>query len=345
MMKKTFYNAYYISFLLFSVILIISSCSTSEPVDESKKFGIYLLQDQSVTWESLQGKNLDSLKLKEWIKSDMINYYDYSTHVICLNVDYKTLLNFPHNDNTPFVVVAGNKICYSGSFGPPKDTTNPYVIFTPLGACNDLVMLEFNPPQREDIRINDNVKSALSSLGKLRTGSSCTISYFSYYHYLDATEDTNWIHINVHGENNENNYIYTVNWGWDLIKVKDKIYRQKMVIYNNDSYFNEAAIKPPYYNNIDIDTINGEDSSYWLDFYDTGCNIKSDGTVMYFNFPKKMQSGTYNCFVEFYGMMGGVKAGRTIPWNRADRVMLGYQRTKTTKIEYDASTKKLKWIW
>jgi hypothetical protein len=115
----------YTACIFIILYLSIAGCKSDSAGPETDKasFGIYLLQDPNVTWESLQGKDLNSLKLKEWITSNMIDYYDYSSHVICLNVNYNNLLNFTHNSNTPFVVVADNKICYSGCFGPPKDIT------------------------------------------------------------------------------------------------------------------------------------------------------------------------------------------------------------------------------
>ena len=154
-----------------AIILILSGCSKgNEPEQDKANFGLYLLEDQSITWEDLKTRNLDSLKLKEWITSDKIDFYDYSTHVIYLNVDYNTLFAVPHNDNTPFVVVANNKRCYYGRFSPPKDTTQPHVVIKPLELCNDLIMLEFNPPHRKDIRVNEEVKEALTETQKIKTG-------------------------------------------------------------------------------------------------------------------------------------------------------------------------------
>jgi hypothetical protein len=49
--------------------------------------------------------------------------------VFYLNVNYNILLAFPPNENTPFVVVANDKRCYTGRFDPPKDTTQPNVTF------------------------------------------------------------------------------------------------------------------------------------------------------------------------------------------------------------------------
>ncbi len=155
------------------VLVILIGCSdNSEPEDKSNSFGIYLPEDQSITWESLKSKNLDSIKLKEWITGDKIDFYDYSSHVIYLNVDYNSLLSVPHKDNTPFVVVANGKRCYYGKFSLPEDTTQPCVVFKPLESCNDLVMLEFNPPNRKDIRVNDEVVNALKEAGKFKPGLS-----------------------------------------------------------------------------------------------------------------------------------------------------------------------------
>jgi hypothetical protein len=341
MKTKLYYKIYYICSLLLFTIFFISGCSTNEPEDTSKKFGIYLLQDPNVTWESIQGRNLDSLKLKEWITSNMIDFYDYSTHVIYLNVDYNNLLNFTHNSNTPFVVVANGKRCYSGCFGAPKDTTQPHVVLTPLDLCNDLIMLEFNPPQRNDIRVNDEVKSALTSLNKLKLGLSfqnkgIIFVFNAYGTFLKS-------YLQIRGPEcikNEDNNIYPLCRNFDIIKVGNKQYLAKLIIYNQTSYYSLPSIITP------VDTLHQktpyivdcEDSYYFYYFYSTDLSISLTVSAKAgFKFPEGFKNGVYNCYVEYYGMMGGVKNYRTIPWNSADRVWIGYQRSNTIQFEYDSS--------
>jgi hypothetical protein len=343
MKTRLFFNKYFFLFFLLFTTFTIYSCSANEPTeDKSKKFGIYLFQDPNITWESLQGRTLDSLKLKQWITSDMIDFYDYSTHVIYLNVDYNTLLNFTHNDNTPFVVVANNKICYSGCFGSPKDTTQPCVTFTPLALCTDLVMLEFNPPQRKDIRVNDEVKSALTTLGKLKQGLSFNNSGIMFLLNSYGTYIKSYLQImrptcfKYEGDN-----VFPLYRNFNIIKVGSKQYLTKLVIYNQSSYYSLPSIITPqdtFYNKKPA-IVDCENSSYFYSyFYSTDLSITLPISAWAgFKFPEDFKNGIYNCYVEFYGMMGGPKENRPYNPETPVRVWMGYQRTNTIQFEYDSS--------
>jgi hypothetical protein len=337
---KLFLNRYYTLFFLLFTVFISSNCSSNEPIkpeDKKSNIGIYLLTDQSITWENLQGRNLDSLKLTAWITSDMIDSVDYSSQVFYLNVNYNTLLAFPHNDNTPFVVVANDKRCYCGRFGPPKDTTQPCVTFTPMALCTDLVMLEFNPPQRKDIRFNDEVKSALSSLGKIKLGITYDLDGITFYNfYKPKLYRTGGL-----GVNNEKDWLYVKAHSYDIIKAGNKTYQTKLVFYNENSYYYLLPIIPPsdtLYHKVPyiLDPEVGYNWAYFARFLSTDEDwtwSPSANTSHYF--PKEMLSGTYYCYVEYYGgMMGGDKKMRFAP---IGRIYMGYLRTNTIQVEYNSA--------
>jgi hypothetical protein len=340
MKTKLFFNIYYLCSLLLFTIFIISSCSSNEPkVGENNNFGIYLLADQSITWESIQERNLDSLKLKEWITNDMIDSVDYSSQVFYLNVDYNNLLSFSHNSNTPFIVVANGKRCYCGRFGPPKDTTQPCVTFTPMALCTDLVMLEFNPPQRKDIRINDDVKSALKSLGKLKQGISLSLYRIDELIDLDSGNKFNprFVSLTIFRNNNESDYIYCKGHKWDIIKAGNKTYESKLVIYDQSTYYSIPPIIMPhdtlvYKKKEVLDPELGYRWEYFRPFLKD--EYSSDACTEHY-IPEGMKNGTYYCFLEYYGgMMGGDKTMRRTP---KGRMWMGYMRSNTIQVQYDST--------
>jgi hypothetical protein len=333
----------FIAGIFSAIYLFISGCSsTAEPEYEAKKFGIYLLEDQSITWESIQGKDLNSLNLKEWITSSMIDFYDYSTHVIYLNVDYNNLLNFTHNSNTPFVVVANGKRCYTGCFGPPKDTTQPCVTFTPMALCTDLVMLEFNPPQRKDIRYNDDVKAALTSLGKIKLGLNCLLSGIMRHGYFspDSYNKPIFFGATLWVTNNEKDYIYTKGYSWAIIKAGNKTYETKLVFYNETSCYYMLPFIPPsdtLYHKFKF--VFDPELKYGWEYFkailstDVDSRYADASTTHYF--PPEMPSGTYYCYVEYYGgMMGGNAKMRYTP---KGRMWMGYMRSNTIQLEYNSA--------
>lgn len=345
--KQFFYKycIYFFIILTFSILSFYSGCSsTTEPEYEAKKFGIYLLEDPNITWESMQGKDLNSFKLKEWITEKMIDFYDYSTHVIYLNVDYNNLLNFTHNNGTPFVVVANGKRCYNGCFVPPKDTTLPHVILTPMDLCTDLVMLEFNPPQKKDIRINEDIKTALTGLGKLKLGLQFKIEGVAFLMNAYGKYLKSYIHTRQGTCTKlEDGNVYPSNNSSDIIKVGSRQYLTKLVIYNQSSYYSLPSVITPndtlYRKNPSI--IDCEDPYYFYSFYTTDLSLSLNLSAgAGFKFPEGFKSGVYYCYVEYYGMMGGPKLYRT--WSFSDsntpiRIWLGYQRSNTIQFEYDSS--------
>jgi len=335
MYKKLFLNISCILFLFLISFLSFHGCSSEEPEDNSKKFGIYLLEDQSITWEDMKNKDLSTIKLKEWITGDKIDFYDYSSHVIYLNTDYNTLLNFPHNSSTPFVVVANDKRIYYGCFGPPKDTTQPHVVFTPLKLCTDLVMLEFNPPQRKDIRVNDEIKNALKNSGKIRAGINYEMKNINFLCLTTSEIDSSFIQIYGEITNNESEIIYTsLICAWEIIKVKEILYDQtKLVIYNESSFYSLPGIISP------IDSTSTK--SRWI--------IDSERGYLYYSFdklskigyvcsqhkiPEDISEGTYKCYIEYYGLLGTSKENRMAP---SGRIWFGYLRSNTMQIEYSSS--------
>jgi hypothetical protein len=264
--------------------------------------------------------------------------------VFYLNVDYNILLSFPHNDNTPFVVVANDKRCYTGRFGPPKDTTQPCVTFTPMALCTDLVMLEFNPPQRKDIRVNDEVKSALTDLGKFKSGLTLPLTgitrYDSFPPWFDTLKPPVY-QTSIFSTTYEKCYIYTKGFSWDIIKAGNKTYQTKLVFYNQFSYYCLSPIISPYDTlKYKIPHILDPEVDYSYVYY-IGCRYSDDESRCSLSAPSShylppdFKNGVYYCYVEYYGgMMGGNKKMRIRP---DGRVYMGYQRSNTIQVEYDST--------
>jgi len=318
-------------YLLFIITIgFLTGCSKgNEPEDKSASFGIYLLEDQSITWEDLKTRNLDSLKLKDWITGDKIDFYDYSTHVIYLNVDYNTLFSVPHNDNTPFVVVANEKRCYYGRFSPPQDTTQPHVVIKPLYDCDDLLMLEFNPLNRKDIRFNDNIKSSLNELGKIKLGFNSEFPSVRFYE-VPGTTDT-ILEIFVVLKNDDEEVLYAPHL-YGIINAGGREYSSKLLVYNNISCFIMPVI--PYYSSSLIYTLR---TNRILRGQYAYCHLtlpkEEKWNYSVCDFPlSKIPPGEYNCIIEYYGMLGGSKETRYAP---KGRMWTGYLRTNTISISYD----------
>jgi hypothetical protein len=253
-------------------------------------------------------------------------------------VDYNTLLSFPHNDNTPFVVVANNKICYYGCFGPPKDTTQPHVVFTPLDLCTDLVMLEFNPPQRKDIRVNDEIKAALTDAGKIKLGIKFYIYDINYFEYGNSTYNHLFLIEKYDCYNYENKNIYTPNINHYIIKVGTQRYISKLVLYNDNSYYSLPTAftrrDSPIVSVPKVLDAENPNNNLDLYFFVSG-QEKHWGERSGHIFPTGIPNGKYYCFVEYYGMMGGVN--RKIYFDYTGRMWMGYIRSQTVQIEYDSS--------
>jgi len=318
-------------YLLFIITIgFLTGCSKgNEPEDKSSSFGIYLLEDQSITWEDLKTRNLDSLKLKDWITDDKIDFYDYSTHVIYLNVDYNTLFSVPHNDNTPFVVVANEKRCYYGRFSPPQDTTQPHVVIKPLELCNDLVMLEFNPPHRKDIRVKDTIKIALEKLGKLKNGMNIYLNRVPNIDYINSTRLR--IEFSASAINLDDKVLLIPQCKGDMIKVGSRIYYSRVILYNNYNFF---AFKG-HWDGCNADTLDLSSPliKYQLTSIPTKLHI---GSSSFHDFPlENLPNGNYYCYHELYGLMGGSKSLRQTVTD--GRIWVGYSRSNTINFDYDSS--------
>lgn len=316
---------YLLLFFIISLVFINSCSRGNEPEDKNKGFSISLLEDQAITWEDMKNRKLDSLKLKDWITGDKIDFYDYSSHVIYLNVDYKTLFSVPHKDNTPFVVVANNKRCYYGLFNQPQDTTQPHVLIKPLEACSDMVMLEFNPANRKDIRLNESVKNALIDANIYKSGLT-EVWFTSLKAFPDLKPPYIEFYFTVKNKENEN--IYYVGYPWWSIKVNNIFYKTKTVFYNKNSFFSVPA---SVYSG-EPDTVDVKTMHYKVSF--SSITPKSTGYFVWHDiFPMTgIPTGNYNCFIEYYGMMGGAKEKRETP---DGRIWIGYLRTNTINLDYD----------
>jgi len=195
------YKPILLAIFLFMLLIINLFCSDGSDPNYEAGISIYRLEDEKIKWNDfLKIGNKDSLKIIEWISSDMIDAYDFSSHVIYLNTDPPSI--DPTSLPGVSVVIAGDKKCYylsnQGISNCPQ--------YCYLGRINPsrvkMLILEFNNYYYSDIRNDERVKLALISSGKYRGGIKITLDdiiskiqndspYFEFSLTLTNNDDQN----------------------------------------------------------------------------------------------------------------------------------------------------------
>ncbi len=135
-----------------TVIAILTACLTSllpgqppkqdQDPNQVSGINIYLLQDESLTWENCKDRPLDELVLRTepWIRSEDIVRYDGSSH--CMTLKHECPLPFERVSlkGNPFVVTVGNERCYLGSLW------TVYSSFLPEGVTPTIDLPNFTSP-------------------------------------------------------------------------------------------------------------------------------------------------------------------------------------------------------
>jgi hypothetical protein len=203
---------------IFSVVFLVCVSGCSKEVNplaakDNSGFAIYLLNNQSLKYSDVKGKEVASLKLKgkPLLNSDDIVMYDFSSHVIFLKGerafffgDQKVLDN--SLVNTPFVVTAYGKPCYVGSFTSPTSSLLydcPSIDITGFLYPSDVMCISPGVSTEVDLREDERVKGALISEGKYRGGLSVKLSDVSV-----VNGDTATVEYKLTFTNNDGNDLY-----------------------------------------------------------------------------------------------------------------------------------------
>ncbi len=166
-------------FVFLAVILLFGCNDSINELTDDSTFGFYRLKDHSLTISKIKDIDINQLELEEtpWLKASDISFYDCSSHCIYLNKSKSDVFikedTFSMNDQ-PFVVVAMNRRCYTGSFHSGASSlapTKPYI---------DEIGIQFYPEDvlhisrgwsdNADARNSSFVKYDLTSKNKLHEG-------------------------------------------------------------------------------------------------------------------------------------------------------------------------------
>ncbi len=165
------FNFFYIFqlILLFYLCLSSYSCNIGNEPESNLQFAIYRLEDEKIKWdEFLKIENKDTLKIEEFISPNMIDAYDFSSHVIYLNTEVPMLqsLTFPG----VFIAMVNDKRCYYLSNWRIEEYMQfcHWTTIFPMEA--HMMKLEFWGNYYKDIRNDALVLNALKSSGKYRGG-------------------------------------------------------------------------------------------------------------------------------------------------------------------------------
>lgn len=149
---KTIKYLFVVKLISLFCIFLLFGCKDSTTLNPDMKsldmedgFAIYVFKDKSIKayelysngldFDSYIGKDVSTLvnvlksEVDIWLSAKDIEFYEYPSHVIYLKQD-KSFLFYEDYKNgeskfffefglTPFIVTAGSKICYIGSFSQP----------------------------------------------------------------------------------------------------------------------------------------------------------------------------------------------------------------------------------
>jgi hypothetical protein len=166
--------------LAVSLLLSAVACNnTGDKPEDNDIFSIYVLPERV---EGAPPYNLDEFELPEkpFLSVDDIDYYDFSTHYIYLNIDKASLFDEGQDKymSSAFIVVADGERCYLGHFHsivmswmPPTPVISydPEFGFYP----DDIIYIQnYSIDGADDPRDDPRIEEALSRVGKLRHGIS-----------------------------------------------------------------------------------------------------------------------------------------------------------------------------
>ncbi len=153
-------------------------------------FNIYLLQDETLTWDDCNSTPLKELELRSepWIRASDILRYDISTHCMTLKQTRPLPIERVSLRGNPFVVTAGDKRRYLGALWTPLSSylpmgVTPMINIPKFSYPTNVVGLELLRCLREgqqaeslpDKRTDPDVLAALKDQDVLHAGLSITM--------------------------------------------------------------------------------------------------------------------------------------------------------------------------
>jgi len=311
----------------------------NDPDNEAlPKFGIYMPVDTTITYEKLQTMDLDTVRIKKWLTDDMIDYYDYSSHLIYLKVDKKsffpeikwlesietkTNFYFWMKKRHPFIVIANGKRCYSGIFIEDSHFLKPVVKITSweaAGFADDVIGLSLydlwisneSYNLANDFRNNEEIKNALQDKGIFSGGLEYKIENIKI-----KNNDTLEVSGTIKNIDRNNLYIFNC-WGIKQKPVFIFSRKDETTGYR----FNFVTPTEWVYNN--TDEYNRLDKNNIIGFK---CLAVSE---------KAVENGDYIFYSNFYGER--IKFNQDQRLKSDGRVWMGITRSNYMDINYNTST-------
>jgi len=301
------------------IIFLVGILSCSKEDNQYKiydGFNIFLLKDENMTAHKASEQGLSNLELKirPWVSSNDIEYYDYSTHILYLN--HELIIS----DNTawdisvhgkPFVVIVNGERQYLGAIWPGFSSSmffGPVINVAPRFYPDDIIHIsleQYALQQTQDIRENDEIRLALVSTGQYHAGLECIIDKIEI---LDNNQYSNTCTLR---------YTYTIKNN-DILNLyifdPDKMGNGLFHYFTNGIYFRDENnlyqsitdhTSPDPWNKWELD---------WLSLILSGDSTTK--TVIKTGYPF-IPSGNYDCYFRFPGLSHQLsKEERVLPDGR-----------------------------
>lgn len=317
--------------LVSAICLFVLACSRGDesisPQIPEASFGIFFLEDSSVTsYQALQ-MDIDQLSLKKiaWLGQDDIQFYDFSSHCIYLNGDKSQFFENDTGDffvfnpiliDKPFVVVANEERCYVGALHSGLLSTAPmcpYMDELDVGYYPRDVMHISRAWVGEDLRSDSRVRDALISLNLFHGGISVSLTSVSVIDNADtATVE----------------YVYTItNKDQDLLLVIDPVKMGVDVFHyftNGPVFWGGNALFESTYKKVSPAGTSWE--AAWFAQLPVGSSIER--TVILKGYPRIL-AGYYDCNFTF----SGPKIDKEARYLSGGRVWLGELSSDTIQIQ------------
>ncbi len=324
MKKICIINVIFIGIFFFSLIKF-TSCSSSTDTEDNSSFGLYLLGDKNLKCNEFEKlSNKDSLRIYDWIKPEMIENYDFSSHVLYLNKSTGEF-DLMGNMSRPILALSNGIKCYYTCLWNSLSSYR-YVTLVTLPKSNDLLQLRWGYPGEKDLRINDFIRQDLIQSGKYLEGLRLTLDDVRI-----IKKDTTFIEYTITITNKDNTDLF-IPEPQDIILAEPNQYQSILSFFNTNSRndFFTANIIPLPHKSIDaafmvqsqFNKLNkGASRTYKFKQVD----VRQNQPFVHLDY------GTYRCYYEFFGMMGGSKSKRSMS---GGRLYLGSVRSNVMEISY-----------
>jgi hypothetical protein len=314
--------------LAISLLLPAMACSSKSHKPDSPEnndiFSIYMLPERV---EGAPPYNLDAFELPEkpFLSVDDIDYYDFSTHYIYLNIDKASLFDevWQRYMSNSFIVVAGGERCYLGYFHSPVMSwlpPTPIISYDPEFDFypGDIIHIyDYSIDDSDDPRDDPRIEEALSQVGKLRPGISVMLD-----------------EVNIDSRDGKTvaSYTFTVaNEGDEVLYIfdPDKVGAERFHYYTGGLYLSGTDFYLTVLSAYDTSKQQFSYDEFDLSWFTKLKSHKSMKRALSFQCDTTVPDGIYSCYFIFTGPSHVEKDNRIL---NNGRLWLGSVRSTSIKI-------------